>query len=312
MISSSERNTACKGAIFNIQRFSLHDGPGIRTIVFFKGCPLRCLWCSNPESHCSQPQVMYDQRRCQKCGECIEACPQKALSVTSDGLIARDAGRCNNCGACVKACVNGALSIIGTYYSVEEILRVVEKDRTFYRASGGGVTLSGGEPLFQTDFALQLLKDCKNINMHTAVETSAHVHFRDLESISGYADVMLVDIKHLDPQEHKRLTGVTNELILSNISRLAAFHPMVKVRYPLIPGCNDQEAALEKLAKWLKVHLKKPAVELLPYHRYGEHKYSMLGRNYALAGLPEHSQEKIKASLDLLRSWGIDCESQDR
>lgn len=308
IVSKTDFNLAeNQGIVFNIQRFSLHDGPGLRTIIFLKGCPLRCMWCSNPESHQKIPQITYDHRICKRCGQCIEICPFKALCFNSDGFIEMDMNRCDQCGACARSCRTGALKVVGGVYSVEDVLRVIEKDSIFYRRSGGGATLGGGEPLFQSGFAVNILRGLKEINIETAIETSGYAPWESLVKVYPLLDVIYYDLKHVNSVKHKKLTGVSNKIIKENLINLSKLHPNVIVRYPFIPGCNDSTEDISALASFLKLHVRNPKVELSPYHRFGEYKYRMLWRKYLLEGVEQPSKARVDRALNLIRSAGVEC-----
>jgi len=295
------------GIVFDIQRFSLQDGPGLRTLVFLKGCPLRCAWCSNPESQRPEPQLLYDGDRCTLCLACVPVCPSGALTSAGEGSLSYDLTLCTACGACVTACPNAARSISGKEMSVEEVLASVLRDAPFYRRSGGGVTISGGEPTFQPDFARLLLSAFKQHGMDTAVETCGHADTRTFLSVAEAADHVFFDVKHLDRARHIELTGVPNELILDNLRALMHIHPDVTVRYPLVPGWNDGGDDLRSFAQYLLRLPRMPLVEFVPYHRYGEHKYRLLGREYRLAGTPSCEEQDTESACTILRQFGLDC-----
>ena len=295
------------GVVFDIQRFSLQDGPGLRTLVFLKGCPLRCAWCSNPESQRPDPQLLYDGDRCTLCLKCVPTCPSGALTSAGEGSLSYDLTLCTMCGACVAACPNSARSISGRVMSVEEVLASVLRDAPFYRRSGGGVTLSGGEPTYQPDFSMALLSDFKRHGLDTAIETCGHADTRTFMSVVEAADHVFFDVKHLDRARHIELTGVPNELILDNLRALMHIHPDVTVRYPLVPGCNDRTDDLRSFAQYLLRLPRMPLVEFVPYHRYGEHKYRLLGRPYRLTGTPACEELEAERACQVLRQHDIAC-----
>ncbi|NLE94278.1 MAG: glycyl-radical enzyme activating protein [Dehalococcoidia bacterium] len=295
-----------EGIVFDIQRYSLQDGPGLRTLVFLKGCPLRCAWCSNPESQQPQPELLYDVNRCTLCGECCQACPKGAIVIRS-GALAWNGDLCDTCGACVAACTHSARSIVGSRVTASEVVALVVRDAPFYRRSGGGVTLGGGEPTSQPAFATEVLRLLHMQGVDTAVETCGCATADAFVSVVERADHVFFDIKHADSRHHSALTGAGSETIVSNLNSLLEWHTDVTVRYPLIPGWNDAESDLVAFAALLRGLRREPPVELVPYHRLGEHKYRLLNREYALAGMYACSDETARTACDLLRQRGINC-----
>ncbi len=271
-----------EGIVFDIQKYSTHDGPGIRTVVFLKGCPLRCLWCCNPESQRTFPELEYRYQKCIKCGECAAACPKLVITV-SEGQQCNQIDRtlCDHCGICAEHCPTGALRIVGRWMSVDEVLAQVQKDRDYYRRSGGGITLSGGEPFLQGKFAIEILENCYRRNIHTAVETTGNVEWTVLRQAADYTDLFLYDLKHMDSQIHKTLTGVSNDQILENLRRLTEHGSRIIIRIPVIPGLNFQRENLRMLAAFLQDTTVRE-IHLMPFHQLGKDKYKRLGRDYAL------------------------------
>ncbi len=275
-----------RGIVFNLQRYSLHDGPGIRTLVFLKGCPLRCLWCCNPESQRPAPEVEFFSAKCQRCGRCLEACPQHAINPDLEAEPRIDRSRCDDCGACAAVCPPGALGMVGRQMSAAQVLEQARRDAAYYRRSGGGLTLSGGEPLSQAEFAAALLRAAYDANLHTALETSGYGRWEDLEALLPWTELVLFDLKHADSPAHQRLTGVPNEPIIDNLRRLAASRQAVVLRVPLVPGCNLDDANLAATAA-LAAQLGIEEVHLMPFHQLGKDKYRRLGRNYGLGELSD-------------------------
>lgn len=283
-----------EGLIFDIQRFSLHDGAGIRTLVFMKGCPLQCLWCCNPESQSASAELMLFPSRCIACGACHEACQHGAVAANQAGGFATDRSRCHVCGQCVEPCPTEARALRGRVMSVEEVLYEVQRDEIFYRSSGGGVTVSGGEPLLQAAFVAELLKACRRREIDTAIETCGHAAWEDFARVLAHTDTVLFDLKHMDPVAHRRFAGVGNELILANLRQAVASGGHVVLRLPLIPGFNADPDAVREVVR-LAEELSIAELHLLPYHRLGESKYRALGRSNRLDGLVPPSAEQVRA-----------------
>ncbi|MBE0558761.1 MAG: glycyl-radical enzyme activating protein [Proteobacteria bacterium] len=264
------------GVVFNIQRCSLHDGPGIRTTVFLKGCPLRCFWCQNPESQSGGPEILLDSRKCTLCGACHRACRNGAVRL-EEGKPVFNRAECRGCGRCVPSCPNEARTISGKEMTVEEVLQEVLKDLKFYKKSGGGVTLSGGEPLAQPRFAGELFRRCKRQDLHTTLDTCGYAPWSSIKGLLEYVDLVLFDIKHPDAAKHAAATGRDNRLILENAKRIAKRKPM-RVRIPLIPGFNDSAETVGEIVRFAKDELGCRDIDLLPYNRLGEIKYDFLDK----------------------------------
>lgn len=291
-----------KGLVYDIQRYSVNDGPGIRTTVFLKGCPLRCLWCANPESQEPFPQLLYSEQLCVRCYRCVDACPTGATIINQDGSIKIERDRCQACGKCVEACLNEARAISGKYMTVNEVLEVVKSDMLFYRNSGGGVTASGGEPTSQPEFVLELFKKCHECGIDTALDTCGYVSWEVLENILEYTDLVLFDIKHMEPGRHRELTAVNNKLILENIAKIARRGTPVIVRVPLIPMHNDSMENIRTLGKFVS-ELGLTRVDLVPYHQLGQSKYKRMGKKYSLEGVKPPSESDVQAIQELLESY---------
>jgi pyruvate formate lyase activating enzyme len=262
------------GLVFNIQRYSIQDGPGIRTTVFLKGCPMACSWCHNPESQSPEPEISVVEGRCIRCGACWEACPQRGEGgEAADGRRAVPSdGECTRCGACVEACPTGAREMVGRRMAVDEVLEAVLRDRIFYDDSGGGVTFSGGEPLAQPAFLVELLEACRRERLHTAVDTCGYAPREDLLAATAVADLFLYDLKLLDDERHRHYTGVSNALVLDNLEALGHSHANVRLRIPIVPGVNDDGENLRAAARLAASLPGVRQVDLLPYHDLGRHK----------------------------------------
>ncbi len=283
------------GIVFDIQRFSIHDGPGIRTTVFLKGCPLSCAWCHNPESWDVKPQLMFNGEKCVGCMACVEACPNNAHKL-EDGKHVVDYSICSGCGACVSRCVYSALKLSGREQSVEEVLAEVCADRKFYENSGGGMTVSGGEPMLQFEFLQTLLSEAKRQGISTCVETSGFAPREKYEAILSDVDLFLIDIKHINRDEHKKYTGVYNDLILKNIEFLHDNGAKILIRLPLIPGINDTDEHINGVSALLNRLPGLLGAEILPYHDMGKGKWNQLGKQYELMEL-KNSDKEQKAKL---------------
>lgn len=287
--------------IFNIQKFSVHDGPGIRTTVFFKGCPLKCLWCHNPESQNINTQILYDRDKCVLCGTCEKICPKKAIKIENNKLTTDES--CDCCGQCVIYCIQGARQIAGKVYTVDDVMKEVLKDRVFYEKSSGGVTLSGGEPLIHIDFVEELLKKLKDNNIHTAVDTCGAVSFENLKRAAKYTDVFLYDIKLMDDEKHVEFIGMSNKLILENIRKLSEIHNNINLRMPIIEGVNGDEEHIIKTIEFIE-GLNISKVNLLPYHDIAKHKYKKLGKVYEDDRMSKPSDEKMQKFKEMFENKG--------
>ena len=288
---------AVAGRVFNVQRYSLHDGPGIRTTVFLKGCPARCLWCHNPESQSAAPELLVAETRCVSCGTCATVCAHGAPPPGS--------GLCTACGACVEACPAGARQLAGHAATVDDVMREVRRDRVFYDESGGGVTFSGGEPLAQPEFLAALLAACRAAGVHTAVDTCGFAPREHLLALAPRADLFLFDVKMVDDARHRALTGLPAAPILSNLQALAAVHTEVWIRVPVVPGLTDAEADLAATAALVAGLPGVRRVCLLPYHRTGVPKARRLGRELPPPEIEPPSHERLEALATLFRERGL-------
>lgn len=295
-------NTAC---IFNIQKFSLHDGPGIRTTVFFKGCPLRCLWCANPESQRGAVEMAWDEEKCIRCMACVSDCPAQAM-LNRGNQIVFERDNCIGCQSCMEICPQRALSAEGELMTLEKVLQKVLQDRPFYEESGGGVTLSGGEALEQAEFAIALLEALRRENIHTACETTGYAETDLFRRFIEPVDLLLFDLKHYDREKHFAATGVYPEKILSNLKLAIANEKEVILRIPVIPGINDSLSDAKGFAALIKTTGAK-RLDLLPFHQFGQKKYALLNRTYALREVKQLYKEDLLMYRDVFLADGLDC-----
>lgn len=293
-----------KGVIFNTQKFSIHDGTGIRTLIFMKGCPLKCKWCSNPESQKQEVELMFVKTKCVKCGKCMTLCEHGAVySETLDF----DRNKCIKCGNCASRCYANAKKMIGRQVTVRELMELIEKDRIFYTNSGGGVTIGGGEPTMQYQFVTELLKACRESHVHTAIETCGYGKWENVKDVFNYTDQVFFDLKAMDSQLHKALTGVDNEIILQNAENVARNGNEIIFRIPLIPGYNDSLTNIEQTGEFVSKLGKfndQVFVEILPYHDLGKDKYQWLDLEYELSDIKRPVVDSVEECKKLLAQKG--------
>lgn len=285
---------------------TIHNGPGIRTLILFKGCPLRCLWCSTPEAQKTEPEIVIYPSKCTHCGECVPVCDLHAINLTNE-TISINRSLCNNCGDCAQACYPEAIKLLGQPMAVEELLTEAKKDVVIYKHSGGGVTISGGEPLLDPEFTLKLLRALKEEGISVGVDTCGHVPWENIEQMLPYIDFFLWDIKHMDPEEHKRLTGVSNKLILSNARRVSKRDTPLYIRVAVIPGYNDSEENIRATCEFAQALSSVVEVGLLPLHHLGKARYDSLNRPYLIANIPLIPDSVLQSMKRLVESYGLKC-----
>ena len=297
--------------IFNIQKCSIHDGSGLRTLVFFKGCPLRCKWCANPESQSYEKEIMESPSKCIGCGACMEVCPVSAIKMTEEEGPKIDRTMCRKCFKCTDRCYAGAKYPVGEEYEINEIYRHIDRDRIFYSIKGGGVTFSGGEPLTQPDYLTKIAKKCVESGIDTAIESCGMGTYNKFKTALPYITHVFFDIKHIDSAVHEELTGSGNELILKNLKLIAQHVDYITVRTPVIPGLNDSVENIRGIAEFIKDIPSIKEYELLPYHQFGVNKYKALGKPYELEDVEPPSDDEIRNltgnANDVLEGSGKEC-----
>jgi pyruvate formate lyase activating enzyme len=298
--------TAGKYVVFNIDRMTVHNGPGLRTVVYLKGCPLRCLWCSTPESQKPHPEIAIYPDRCTHCGYCAPVCPLHAIKLTKE-TISINRAQCDNCGKCAEVCYPEALKLLGQVMTVEELLEEVKKDIVFYKQSGGGVTVSGGEPLLAPEFLKRFLSACREEGISAGIDTCGHVPWENIEQVLPYVDFFLWDIKHMDPVKHREFTGVTNELILSNARALSKVGIPLYIRVPVIPGYTDSDRNIKAICKFALELPSVVRVDLLFMHHLGKARYDSLNRVYPIADVPTIPNDVLQRMKLLVESYGLRC-----
>ena len=304
-IATPDHGTDVSGCVFDLKKYAIHDGPGIRTTVFFKGCPLQCRWCHNPESWNPFPEPGFRAGRCAKCGQCVEVCKQQAISLAEKGSVTNPA-KCTVCGECVSACLNSAREIIGEEMTVGQVLGEIEKDVVFYDQSGGGVTFSGGEPLMQAEFLLALLEKCRNEGIHTAVDTTCYAKLQIIQQVARHTDLFLCDLKHMDRAVHRDFTGVDNDLILYNIRWLSEAGKKIVIRIPLVPGLNDDRANIEMTSEFVKSLGTVDKIDVLPYNPGAKEKSGRLTTRFDLMEADVPDDEKMAMIVQTLENSGFE------
>lgn len=298
------------GRIFDIKKFAIHDGDGIRSTVFFKGCPLKCVWCHNPEGISFKGELQYIENKCLNCGACVNECDYGAHRM--ENLTHKfDRKLCIACGKCAKNCLGEALVYCGKEMSVDEVLDIVIQDRKFYLNSGGGVTLSGGECLCQADFCAGLLKRLKEYDINCNIDTCGYVDKIAIDKVAPYTDVFLYDIKHIDSRLHKKYTGVPNEKIIENLKYINSLNKKIEVRIPLIPGVNDDAETINKIGELLSKIGKLVKVRVLPYNNLAGSKYEILGIENTMPKTEPPTREKLQETVDILKTYGINAVAAD-
>lgn len=293
LLSNLSSGTDKEGLIFDIQKFSINDGPGIRTTVFLKGCPLHCPWCHNPEGINFKPEIMFFAERCSGCLRCLEVCPNEATYKNQEGKILINREKCTACGKCVEVCWDDARRLCGKWMTIAEVFKEIEKDIEFYKNSGGGVTLSGGEPLAQARFSQSVLLRCKDAGIHTAIDISGFAPWESIVNILPVVDLVLFDLKTMDENKHRQVIGVSNDLILRNAQRIDDFGVPMIMRIPIVPGFNNGTEDIESLADFIRSLKEVVRVDLLPYHRLGVSKYERLARPYPLRETNSSKLEEV-------------------
>ena len=296
-----------KRNVLSIARMTTHNGPGLRTLILFKGCPLRCLWCSTPESQKSEPEIAVYPGKCILCGQCVPVCSKKAIKIF-DETINIERSLCDACGKCAQECYAGAIKNLGQSMSVGELLEEVKKDSVIYKQSHGGVTISGGEPLLNPTFANQLLEAFKEEDINVGVDTCGYVPWAYIEPLLPYIDFFLWDIKHMNPEKHKELTGASNELILNNVRSVSERNVPLYIRVPVIPGYNDSEGNIRALCEFSQGLHSAVEVDLLPLHHLGEVRYRSLDRPYPIANITLIPDVVLQTIKRMIESFGLKCD----
>ena len=294
--------------IFDIKRYAINDGPGIRITIFLKGCPLSCKWCHNPESQSPAVQKFYTASKCIGAQDCIEICPNDALTLTPNGIVT-DSELCKLCGKCAEACPTKAIEMSGKMYDVNELLEIIKREQVHIDQSGGGVTISGGEPIMHAEFLIKLLDACGEKNLHRTVDTSGYADTKTLLEVAKRTELFLYDLKLMDSGKHKKWTGVDNQLILKNLKLLVEFEANINIRIPLIKNVNTNKVCLKEMANFIaELPGETPVVNLLPYHNIAAHKYNKLGSEYEEFNMSEPSENDKRRAIEIFQKFGIATE----
>ncbi len=305
-MTNKSADPAKKRHVLSITRMTVHNGPGIRTLILLKGCPLRCIWCSTPESRKETPEIAFYPHQCILCNDCIPVCPKNAIA-TGDRAVVIDRELCDNCGRCVDVCNTEALRLLGQQYTADELVHEVMKDEIVHKHSGGGATVSGGEPLLEPEFAAELLRSLKENGINTGADTCGFVPRKNIEAVLPYVDFFLWDIKHMDDDTHRKLTGVSNRLILDNLCFASGNNIPVYLKVPVIPGCNDSEENLRAVCNFAGDLHSLVEINLLPLHHLGKARYAALGLDYPIDGIPFIKDDVLTEMKRLAESYGLKC-----
>ncbi len=292
--------------LMDVKKFAVHDGPGVRTTLFLKGCTLKCIWCHNPEGIGPKPQMAYYQHKCIGCGECVRVCKTGAQGISAAEGHTYDRARCVSCGACEAVCLGEAMKRFGRLVTVDEAVKIGLEDRMFYATSGGGVTVSGGEPLLHADFVRALFVRLKAEGIHTAVDTCGNVPWTQFEKVLDVADMFLYDVKHIDSGAHRALTGAGNELILENLTRLSDAGKRIEVRMPFVPGCNADDDTVRRIGEKLG-GLRIERMKVLPYHSLARSKYQALGMEDTMPRVEAPTDDMLHHAVDILKACGVNA-----